>query len=277
MIPFDFEYYQPDSIEEALDVFQKSTESGEKALFISGGTEFITFARINQLQADAIIDVKGIPECHSLLKDGERIRIGAAVSLNLITDSCIFPLMGEKVRRIADRTSRNKITIGGNVNSQLIYREGVLPLLLADAKVSIAGHEQKIASIESVFEQKFRLEPGQFLVDFQLDASFTECPFFSLKKTKQSRVGYPIVSLAALVKDGSLRVALSGVCEYPFRSKELEAVLNDLTLSAGERVVKASTLLPAPIIDDLQASKDYRHFLLKQCLEETIEALELVI
>ncbi|MCC3355934.1 FAD binding domain-containing protein [Bacillus sp. REN16] len=141
MIPFDFEYYKPSSITDALKVYQDVTERGQKAMFISGGTEFITFARINALQKDAIIDIKSIPECGVLEMQGDELVIGAAVSLNKITVSSFFPLLGETVKHVADHTSRNKITIGGNLFSQLKYREGILPLLLSDSKVKLAGVE----------------------------------------------------------------------------------------------------------------------------------------
>ena len=112
-------------------------------MFYSGGTEFITFARVNKLRADAVIDIKGIPECNVLEIHGDQLVIGAAVSLNKITDSKLFPLLGQTVKQIADHTSRNKITIGGNMNSKLIYKESVLPLLLVDAKVKITEGERR--------------------------------------------------------------------------------------------------------------------------------------
>ena len=115
------------------------SEQGKMPCYFSGGTEFITFARVNKLNADAVIDIKGIPECNVLEIQGNQLVIGAAVSLNKITDSKLFPLLGQTVKKIADHTSRNKITIGGNINSELIYRESVLPLLLSDAKVKITN------------------------------------------------------------------------------------------------------------------------------------------
>ena len=91
-----------------------------------GGTEFITFARTNKKKPDVVIDIKGIPECMRLEVIGDELIIGAAVSLTTIVESNLFPLLGETLQRIADHTSRNKITIGGNLNSHFIYREGIL-------------------------------------------------------------------------------------------------------------------------------------------------------
>jgi CO/xanthine dehydrogenase FAD-binding subunit len=66
MISFDFEYYRPTTIEEAVHVFQQADSNGKEPLYYSGGTEIISMARLNQLRTGAVIDIKGIPECNVL-------------------------------------------------------------------------------------------------------------------------------------------------------------------------------------------------------------------
>lgn len=276
MIAFDFEYYKPSSVREAVETFQEVQHRGQNAMYFSGGTEFITFARINKLKADAVIDIKGIPDCHVLEQQGDKLIIGAAVSLNKITMSNLFPLLGQTVKQIADHTSRNKITLGGNLNSKLIYRESILPLLVVDAKVKIAKTTgEEIVPLEAVFNQEIQLEPGSFLVQAIIDSSYLALPSISLKRTKFSKIGYPVVSIAALVKDHQIRAAFSGVCTYPFRSIQVEAILNDTSLSVHKRIDVATEQLPAAVVNDLQGSTAYREFVLKNVLLDTIEALEM--
>lgn len=270
MIAFDFEYYKPSSITEAVETFDSVRAQGKKAFLFSGGTEFITFSRVNKINADAVIDIKGIPECNILEIQDNQLIIGAAVSLNKITQSNLFPLLGQAVRKIADHTSRNKITIGGNMNSQLIYRESLLPLLLADAKVKIAKDSgEEVVPIDTV------LDKGQFLVQIIVDTSYLELPSISLKRTKFSKVGYPIVSLAALVKDHKIRVALSGVCDFPFRSAKIETILNDTSFKVEERIEQALAHLPSPIVHDIQGSAAYREFVLKNILFDMMKGLKI--
>lgn len=275
MIPFDFEYYKPDTITEAIQTFQDIESQGKKVIYYSGGTEFITFSRINKLSADAVIDLKGIPECQVLESQGDLLVIGSAVSLNKITQSNLFPLLGQAVKQIADHTSRNKITIGGNLHSRLIYREAALPLLLAEAQVKIAGKDgEQIVDLKDIFQQEMKLEQGQFLVQILVERSYGASQYVSLKKTKVSKVGYPVVSLAAVAKDSQIRAAFSGVCEYPFRSIQLEAALNDTSLPIEKRIEQALNCLPSPIIDDIQASRDYREFVLITALKDAMAALK---
>ena len=54
---------------------------------------------------------------------------------------------------------------------------------------------------------------------------------FHIKHTAQEKIDYPLISVAALVKEDFLRIAFSGVCAYPFRSQQIELVLNNKTLS----------------------------------------------
>ncbi|WP_186670403.1 xanthine dehydrogenase family protein subunit M [Sporosarcina sp. BP05] len=277
MIAFDFEYCKPSSAAEAVETFNMFREQGKNAMYFSGGTEIITFARVNKLRADAVIDIKGIPECNVLELSGNLLVIGAAVSLNKITDSKLFPLLGQTVKKIADHTSRNKITIGGNMKSELIYKESVLPLLLVDAKVKIAkGSEEEIASLDAVFNKKMKLNSGNVLLQIIIDTSYIDLPYMSLKRTKISKVGYPVVSVAAIVKDNRIRIAFSGVCDYPFRSAEIEMIVNDSSLPENERVEKVLAHLPSEIVDDIQASRKYRAFVLRNVLLDTLSELERV-
>lgn len=273
MISFDFDYYKPSSLDEAVETFNRVHKLGKKVMYYSGGTEIITFARVNAISADAVIDIKGIPECNVLELQGDKLIIGAAVSLNKITESNLFPLLGQTVKQIADHTSRNKITIGGNMNSQFIYREGMLPFLVTDAKVMLAvKNEVEMHPLEDFFNKK--MDKMTFLVQIHVDTSYLDLPFINLKRTRMSKVGYPVVSVAALVKDNHIRVAFSGVCEHPFRSTVVEGVLNDTSLTELDRVDKAIAKLPATIVQDIYASAKYREYVLKNVLTDTLEALE---
>lgn len=275
MIPFEFEYYKPVSIQEAVQTYKSLQNQGKTVIYYNGGTEFITFSRINKMKADAVIDLKGIPDCNIIEFQGEELVIGSSLSLNKISETDLYPLLSQTIKRVADHTSRNKITLGGNLNSRLIYREGILPLLVADAQVKIAGDEgETTLPIHDIYDKEIKLNPSQFIVQILINKTNVNLPFVSLKKTKISKIGYPIVSLAAVEKDKQILAALSGVCEFPFRSSEMEAALNDSSLSIDERIDKALSCLPAQVIEDIQASAAYRQFVLKNTLREMLDNLE---
>ncbi|MEK3935998.1 FAD binding domain-containing protein [Sporosarcina sp. FSL W7-1349] len=273
MIPFNFEYFRPETIEEALDLYEAEWKLGKKVIFYSGGTEVITFARGGKLTMDVVIDLKGIPECNTLAVEEDQLVIGSAVTLNDLADSDLFPLAGETVKKIADHTSNNKITVGGNLLSRLPYREAMLPLLVTDALAVTAGPKEKdILPVESLV--KTDLPAGGFLTQIKVPLAYIQEPYLSLKRTRTSVIGYPIVSLAALVATGRIRIAFSGVSNLPFRSSVIEGILNESSLSVSERVQKAIAKLPVQVMDDFLASEEYREYTLSTLLTETIQRLE---
>lgn len=275
MIAFDFEYYKPTMLNEAVDMYEYAKKAGKKVLYYSGGTEFITFSRKGNIYADVVIDTKGIAECHVFEKNEHELIIGSAVTLNDISTSNYFPLLGETVKQIADHTSRNKITIGGNINSRLMYREGLLPLLLSDAEVEIIGvNERKQVALEKIYKKEIKLKEGDLLFQIKIPLDNTQLQSKFIKRTRMSKVGYPVVSAAAMMREGQIRIALSGICPYPFRSVKMEAILNDSTMPMMDRIKKAITKLPAPIVEDINGSAQFRTFLFTEITRELIEALE---
>jgi CO/xanthine dehydrogenase FAD-binding subunit len=222
-----------------------------------------------------VIDIKHIPECRTLEVGQHELVLGAALSLTTIEEANPFPLLTKTASEVADRTARNQITLGGNICGQIFYREAVLPLLLADSQVVIAGKNGlKQCSIHDVFQQHIRLEPGEFLVQIKVDRSYVSLPHTHRKRRKQGEVGYPLVTVAALKKDEQLRIAFSGVCPFPFRSKAVEEQLNVRHLPLNDRIHEAIQALPRPILDDIEGSAEYRLFVLKQTLFDMIAQLE---
>lgn len=275
MIPFDFEYYKPSSMMEAVDTFRLLNNQGKAPLYFSGGTEIITMARRSHIFTKAVIDIKGIPECSTFNVQNEKLVIGASITLTQLEESKIFPLLGRAARKVADHTVRNKLTVGGNICGKITFREAVLPFLLSDSTVVLAGQRGiRNVPINQVFNKTLNLEKGEFLVQLVTDIGYSQFPFMSIKKTKQEKSAYPLISIDSLKKDGQIRFAFSGVCPFPFRSSTIEQVLNDKNIPLELRINKALSSLPAPINNNIEASAEYREFVLKNTLSDTIKVLE---
>jgi len=131
VIAHDFEYYKPEFLEEALEIYRVLESEGKKPVYYGGGTEIITMARVNNFFTKAVIDIKGIPECRKMEFEGDQLVIGAGVTLTDIGESGLFPMLGAAGGRIADHSVQGKITLGGNIAGTIIYHEAILPLLHA--------------------------------------------------------------------------------------------------------------------------------------------------
>jgi CO/xanthine dehydrogenase FAD-binding subunit len=275
MIAFNFEYYKPDSLDEAVELYRKLSKNGKEPLYYSGGTEIITMARRNDLFTKAVIDIKGIPECNIFEIKGNQLLIGAAVTLTHIAENKLIPFLSKTSDFPANHTARNQITVGGNICGKIIYKEAVLGHLIGDSIVSIYGEKGKrIVSILKAFNQKLQMEKGEFLFQLAIDMSYSDLPFISVKKTKQGKTEYPLISMAAIKKNNNIQMAFSGVCSFPFRSLKMEEYINNKAINKEKKIEQAISHLPAPIFSNIQGSSEYKKFVLKKLLEYTLEALD---
>ncbi len=275
MISYNFDYFQPTSVQEAVDTYFTLLDEGKNPVYFSGGTEIITLGRVNKITTDAVIDIKKIPECQIFQKNHDFLILGAALPLSYIEDKNKYPLLDKVIAEIADHTARNKITLGGNICANIIYREAVLPLLLTDSKVVIATREGLLEKpINDIFHKSLQLHDGEVLIQLKVDTNMLKLPFYTVKKRRQWGVGYPLITIAAVEKEGEIRTAFSGLCEFPFRSLEMEKYLNDHHLGAEDRIAKAMKHIPGEILDDVHGTAEYREFVLKNILLDSLHALE---
>lgn len=274
MLPFDFEYYSPETLQEAVELFHTLDQQGKSPMYFSGGTELITLGRIDLTYTEAVIDIKNIPEFHLIQVTDNQLILGSALTLTQVEEANLFPLLTQTSSEVADHTARGKITLGGNICAQIFYREAVLPFLLSDSQVVISGPEgEKIAFINELFDEQLLLNRGEVLVQLITEKSAIEAPSISIKRRQQWETGYPLVTIAAMAVNNEIRVAISGLCPFPFRSKEVEAALNNIQFPIEERVSRALAVLPKPILNDVEGSADYRLFVVKNLLFDVFAAL----
>ncbi|HWQ78417.1 MAG TPA: FAD binding domain-containing protein [Anaerovoracaceae bacterium] len=275
MIPYNFEYYQPDSLSEAVNLYDELSSMNMQPVYYAGGTEIITMARTNELKTKAVIDIKQIPECRVFAIEGNALVVGASISLTQLREFKSFPVLSETAGFPADHTSRNKITVIGNICGSIQYKEAVLGYMVTDSNATIYGKNgRRVLPINEAFDKRLRIEKGELVCQLATDMSGSKLPNFCIKKTKQGVGGYPLISMAALKKDNRIRMAFSGLCDFPFRSEEMEEDINHTGIPKELRIKLAISHVPGPILDDIQGSAEYRKFVLSNLLEEILAKLD---
>jgi CO/xanthine dehydrogenase FAD-binding subunit len=268
MLAFDFDYYLPDTVKEAVDIFDSVKKEGKTPLYYGGGTEIISMGRVFNVKPDAVIDFKKIPECRGIGTDGTSVFLGAAATLNDIIESNLYPLLSLAAGRIADHTVQCKITLGGNLAGTIIYHETLPPLLLADGTIYLAGPSgTRQAPIIDVLNFNKGLRPGEIITKVSFDKRFASLPYIHVKKSKIEKIGYPLVTLFAVYDEGIINAAVSGMCDYPFRFKGIDIKNND---SATELAGQLAEQIAQPVLDDMGGSAGYRDFMFKKTLENAI-------
>ena len=224
-------------------------------------------ARVNNIHTKAVIDLKAIPECTAFQNDANELVIGSAVTLSSIYEANYYPLLTKSCGRIADHTMQCKITLGGNICGTIRYKEALLPLLLSDANVVIATRNKlATVSINEIYNHRLNLKRGDFIVQFTIKNKYLSLPYFHIKKTKNEKIDYPVLSLAAVVDEDRIRLAFSGLCAFPFQSSRVDSAWNHEGLSADAKVHEMINHLPGPVLNDVNGSDTYRLFVLKTTL-----------
>ena len=268
MIPTDITYIQVDSPEEAVQAW--SSHPG--ARYLAGGTEITTTARRSSAYPlTTLIDVKGLAETQVLEIKAGSVALGATLPLSTLEDWPGYPLLSATIKGIADRTVRNRLSLGGNIVGMLPYREAVLPLLLADATgLSIvpgpsgSAPARKVWRLRERFDKRLLLEPGELVLTFSLPENSSTLPWTHRRKTRTGRVDYPLVTLCMIREGASYRLAVSGAQPYPQWSDAADA--------AFPRVDAIMEALGLPKSDQ-RASSDYRTALLRLMLGYALEDL----
>ena len=149
-----------------------------------------------------------------------------------------------------------------------------MPLLLTDSELTIACLDgTKTLPIDQVFKERMQLNKGEFITQIRTKKQYISAPYIHVKRTKQDKIDYPLITICAMKASSEVRTAFSGLCGFPFRSKAMENELNKIDLSVEQRVEHAIAATPAPVLNDLEGSSEFRKFILKVLLTSILTEL----
>lgn len=116
MIPGDFEYYRPNSLDEAVQLL---ATHGDDARVLAGGHSLIPMMKLRLAAPEHLVDLRDIASLTGVSESGGDITIGAMttqtemIASTLLTETC--PIIRETALLIADPQVRYCGTLGGNV------------------------------------------------------------------------------------------------------------------------------------------------------------------
>lgn len=140
MIPAEFSYLRPASVDEAVSAL---AERGDDAKVLAGGQSLLPLLRMRLAYPEVLVDVGRIDEMRGVRDDGDRLVIGAATTHDqvlrdpLVRTHC--PVIAEVTATVADPAVRHRGTFGGSIAHA--DPAGDLPALALalDAAMEIAG------------------------------------------------------------------------------------------------------------------------------------------
>jgi xanthine dehydrogenase YagS FAD-binding subunit len=128
MMP-NFELYQPDSIDNALELLDRM---GPDAWRMAGGNDSLDWFKDRIKRPKAVVDLSGIAEMRGIRETADGIEIGALTTLTEIENNALvrerYALLANAAGRVASPQIRNTGTLGGNLCQDArcwYYRYGV--------------------------------------------------------------------------------------------------------------------------------------------------------
>ncbi len=172
MKPAPFEYFAPDSIEEALSLLR---DHGNDAKLLAGGQSLVPAMNFRVVQPSALIDLNRVSELDYVRQDGECLRIGAMTRERTLEFEPVVgnwsPLLREAMPHVAHPQIRNRGTLGGSLANADPAAELPVVMLALDARLKVRNIDgERWVDARDFFSGIFTtaLEPGDLLVEIEL-------------------------------------------------------------------------------------------------------------
>jgi carbon-monoxide dehydrogenase medium subunit len=277
-----FNYHVPTSSAEACRML--SALRGEAAL-LAGGTDLLVQMKNRERCPGNIVSLLEIEEMKRFDFSGADKSIGACCTISRIAESSeirsIFPALASAAGHIGSPAVRNLGTIGGNAVTASPAADLPPALIAYGAKVRLRREDhERVLPLD-----RFFLGPGsthigedEVLVDFILESppEDSSAEFFKIghRRALQCSVINGACYIALNSHDGTIedaRVVLGAVGPTVVRAVSSEKILigekpgSELFLEAGNAAARDCNP-----IDDLRASADYRHDMIRVLTSRTL-------
>jgi CO/xanthine dehydrogenase FAD-binding subunit len=273
MKPVQFDYYAPESVEEALDHLAELGYSGK---VLAGGQSLIPTLNFRMSRPEALVDLNRVAALQYIRPSADGgLAIGAMTRDSIVEHDAdvlrAFPLIGEVMPNIAHPQIRNRGTFGGAIAHA--DPAGQLPAvaltLNGQMKIMKKGSE-RVVGAEDFFMGPFMtaIEPDELLVEVQLPP-LPKGSGASYQQFSRQRGGYAQAAAVTQVSVGAdgrcsdVRMSLISMSDVPVLSKEARRILvgQKPTAEAFEAVAEAAVKNETDPGSDVHATADYRRHL----------------
>ena len=275
-IIFDFEYFNPKTLGEALKLLSKYGD--DECKVIAGGQSLTILMKQRLLTPDYLIDIKGVSGMdHITFDEKEGLTIGALATHRAIEKDPVilsnYSVLAEMEHNLSSVETRNWGTIGGNVAHGDTAGDPVPLLIALNARVKMASEKgERVIDIEDFTTDYFETVLGhdELLTEIQVPVL---PPHTGVQYTKFSQItgDHATASVGMLItldKDkatcSDVRIALGAVSPAPMRAKKAEEILKGKKITE-ELLAKAGQAASEECNPDADAevSEEYKRELVK--------------
>jgi len=269
MIPAQFEYVAPSTVEEALGLLARH---GDDAKIIAGGQSLLPVLRMRLNAPEVVIDLGRIEALKGVRDDGDAIVIGAMTTHHDVQHDPLVKehalLISKAETEVADPQVRHRGTFGGALAHADPAGDLGAPALALDAELVVAGQGgTRTVAASDFFVDLFTtaMEDNEILTEIRVPKRSG----WGAHYEKFVRVAHqwPIVAVAAAVKvDGGTiseaRVGLTNMGSTPLRARAVEeALVGQQATEDAVRQAAAAAAEGTHPPSDLNGDADYRKHL----------------
>lgn len=285
MNSLEFKYHSPNTLEEAINILNKS----DNPTLLAGGTDVLVEIKTGIRQTNEIVSLKKLHDLKIIEQHNNEIIIGSAATHNEVKDS---PILKEKLFALTEAASnigtdqvRNTATIGGNICTGASCCDMAPVLLAYNAKVEIlSSKEKRTLQLKDFFfaHKKTSINKGEILTKIivPIPETRTGVSFFKFGLRDAASISVATVSVMIKLSDKQCidsKVVIGAVAPTPIVCNRASKLLCDFTLSDfsdENKLIKIgeATVEDALPIDDIRGSANYRCNLVKVLTLRAIKA-----
>lgn len=273
MIPPEFDYVAPDSLDEALQALRSDAD----AKVLAGGHSLLPLMKLRLAAPTLLVDIRKVPGLRGAQRENGQWKLGALTRHADIQGNADLGPVGRAAGLIADQQVRNRGTVGGSLAHGDPASDLPTVLLACEGSVTVAGANgtREIAAAD-LFQDYLTtaVQDGDVLTEVRVP-TFDDWGSTYLKFTRRAE-DWAMVAVCAMVKKGAdgsfedVRVALTNMASTPIRARAVEDALRgkgpDAIAEAAEQAAEG-TDPPG----DLNATPDYKRHLARVLTRRALE------
>jgi len=277
VIPPEFEYTAPESLEDALRAL---ADGGEDAKVLAGGHSLLPLMKLRLAAPTLLVDLRKVPGLRGVQREDGHWRIGPMTRHADLQTNGELGIVANAASLIADQQVRNRGTIGGSIAHGDPASDLPTVFLALDGTLTIAGQGGATREVAAgdVFQDYLTTAVGQGEIVTEIRLPAMDGWGHGYQKFNRRAEDWAMVGVVALVKkaaDGScedVRIGLTHMGSTPLRAGAVESALRGKGLDAqsiASAAEQAAEGTDPP--GDLNATPDYKRHLARVLTRRALE------
>lgn len=267
MIPAQFQYHRPSSVDEAIDLLAKY---GDDSRLLAGGHSLIPMMKYRLATPEHLIDLQSVAGLSGISEEGGMLRIGAlatqaeVIASDLLSECC--PVLKEVAETIADPQVRYRGTIGGNVANGDPGNDMPALMMCLDAAYVLRGPGgDRQVKARAFYEAAYFTALAEDEVLTEIRVPVPPAGHGSAYAKMKRKVGDYATAAAAVVLTmdggtcGTASIALTNVGQTPlFAEAAGQALVGTAVDDAAIDAAAAAAVEIADPVSDMRGPPDFR-------------------